>query len=254
MFKKVSSLLDRLLILDYTDRIMLKERQKNILEAVIREYIRTAKPIASTDLAGELDFEVSPATVRSEMLKLDELGYLEQPHTSAGRVPTDRGYRFFVDYAMDAVVPERSERNVIHELFAHDTIEDFTRECSRTISHLARAFIAIGVDDEVRIDRGFTEILDEPEFQDINHIKQFGKVIDLLDEDIQSFVEDEDEKILIGGENPMKEAQAYTMMITHWSHPKGFNGFLALVGPRRMDYQKNISLIRYINSLYESDE
>lgn len=233
---------------------MLKERQKIILEAVIRGYIRTAKPIASTDLADELDFEVSPATVRSEMLKLDELGYLEQPHTSAGRVPTDQGYRFFVDHAMDETVLDKSERKKIHELFAHDTVEEFTRECSRTISHLTHAFTAIGIDDDMFNDRGFTEILDEPEFQDINHIKQFGKLIDLLDDDMQSFVEDEQEKILIGGENPMKEARQYTMMITHWSHPKGFNGFLALVGPRRMDYQKNISLIRFINSYYDPDE
>lgn len=239
---------------DYTFRIMLKERQKNILEAIVREYIRTAKPIASADISGELDVEVSPATVRSEMLKLDELGYLEQPHTSAGRVPTDQGYRFFVDYAIDPAILDRFERAAIHELFTHDTREDFTKACSRTVSRLARAFIAIGVDDDVRTDRGFTEILDEPEFQDIRHIKQFGRLIDLLDDDMQPFVEDETEKILIGGENPIKEAQDYTMMITHWSHPKGFNGFLTLVGPRRMDYQKNISLIRYINSLYESDE
>lgn len=233
---------------------MLKERQKIILEAVIRGYIRTAKPIASADLAGELDFDVSPATVRSEMLKLDELGFLEQPHTSAGRVPTDKGYRFFVDHAMDGTALDRSERNTIRELFAHDTMEDFTRECSRTISHLTRAFTAIGIDDDVFSDRGFTEILDEPEFQDVSHIKQFGKLIDLLDDDMQSFLEDEEEKILIGAENPMKEARPYTMMITHWSHPKGFNGFLALVGPRRMDYQKNISLIRFINTFYDPDE
>lgn len=234
---------------------MLKERQKNILEAVVRGYIRTAKPIASADLLGELDFDISPATVRSEMLKLDDLGYLEQPHTSAGRVPTDQGYRFFVDYAIGTAILDRFERAAIRELFTHDTREDFTKACSRTVSRLARAFIAIGVDDDVRTDRGFTEILDEPEFQDISRIKQFGRLIDLLDEDMQSFVEDDEEKILIGGENPMKEARAYTMMITHWSHPKGFNGFLALVGPKRMDYQKNISLIRYFNSFYdESDE
>jgi len=234
---------------------MLKERQKIILEAVIRGYIRTAKPIASADLLDELEFDISPATVRSEMLKLDDLGYLEQPHTSAGRVPTDRGYRFFVDHAMDETVLDKSERKKIHELFDHDTIEEFTRECSRTISHLTHAFTAIGIDEDMFTDRGFTEILDEPEFQDISHIKQFGKLIDLLDQDLQPFLEDEEEKILIGAENPMKEARPYTMMITHWSHPKGFNGFLALVGPKRMDYQKNISLIRYFNSFYdESDE
>ena len=94
-------------------------------------------------------------------------------------------------------------------------------------------------------------MLNEPEFQDIDRIKQFGRLIDLLDEDMQSLTEDEEEKIFIGGENPLKEARPYTMMITHWRHPKGFDGFLAIVGPRRMNYQKNISLIRYLNSFYE---
>lgn len=234
---------------------MLKERQQIILEAIIREYIQSAKPISSAEILEDLDLNISPATVRSEMLKLDELGFLEQPHTSAGRVPTDRGYRFFVDHALDDVLLDRSERNRIRELFSHDTPDVFVRECSRTIAHITRTFTAIGIDDDMLTDRGFTEILDEPEFQDIKDVKQFGRLIDLLDEDMQSLVEDDEEKILIGGENPMKEARPYTMMITHWTHPKGFKGFIALVGPRRMDYQKNISLIRYINSLYdESNE
>ena len=233
---------------------MLKDRQKIILEAIIREYIRTARPIASAELLDDLELDISPATVRNEMLKLDELGYLEQPHTSAGRIPTDQGYRFFVDNTVNAAPLDRSERNQIRNLFYHDTFEDFARECSKTISHLARAFTSIGIDDDVVTDRGFTEILDEPEFQDIARIKQFGKLIDLLGEDMQTLVEDEEERIFIGAENPVKEARPYTMMITHWSHPKGFNGFLTIVGPKRMDYQKNISLIRYLNSFYEPDE
>ena len=142
---------------------MLKERQKIILEAIIREYIRTARPIASAELLEDLDLEISPATVRNEMLRLDDLGYLEQPHTSAGRVPTDQGYRFFVDHvvsydlcdagAVDSAPLQRSERNQIRNLFANNTREDFARECSRTISRLARAFTAIGIDDDVLTDR-----------------------------------------------------------------------------------------------------
>jgi len=228
---------------------MLKDRQQIILEAVIRGYIQTARPISSAELMDDLDLDISPATVRSEMLKLDELGYLEQPHTSAGRIPTDQGYRFFVDNAVNEVLLNRNERDRIQELFAHNTIEDFARELSRTIAHITRAFTAIGTDDDVLTDRGFTEILDEPEFQDINHVKQFGRLMDVLDEDMQSLAEDHGERILIGVENPMKEARPYTMMITHWTHPKGFKGFLTIVGPRRMDYQKNISLIRFINRL-----
>lgn len=237
---------------------MLKERQKIILETLIREHIRTARPVASHELLEELDFSVSPATVRNEMLQLDEMGYLEQPYTSAGRIPTDQGYRFFVDNAIDDKELDRRERNHIREVFETETLENFAREYGKTIARISRCFTAVGVENDLLVDSGFSEILHEPEFQDVNRIKAFGHLIDMLDEDFSVLIKkshDDDENIFIGKENLFKEAEPYTIMITHWSHPKGFNGFLALVGPTRMDYQKNISLIRYINSLYnEPDE
>src|SRR3989338_426955 len=96
---------------------MLKDRQKSILNAVIEDYIETAKPVASADLVKKFRFGVSPATVRNEMLTLGDLGYLEQPHTSAGRVPTDKGYRFFVDN-LSAIFPlTGTEEKLIHGAF-----------------------------------------------------------------------------------------------------------------------------------------
>ena len=77
--------------------MQLKDRQKDLLGQIIKEHIRTAKPVSSKELVEELGFKASSATIRHEMSELDKFGYLEQPHTSSGRVPTDRGYRFFVD-------------------------------------------------------------------------------------------------------------------------------------------------------------
>ena len=75
----------------------LTDRQKNILEIVIREYIENALPVSSKYIEEEYELGVSPATIRAELFDLIEEGYLYQPHTSAGRIPTDKGYRFFVD-------------------------------------------------------------------------------------------------------------------------------------------------------------
>lgn len=235
---------------------MLKERQKIILETLIREHIRTARPIASHELLEELDFSVSPATVRNEMFQLDEMGYLEQPYTSAGRIPTDQGYRFFVDNAINDKELDRGERNRIREVFETNTLENFAREYGKTIARISRCFTAVGLKDDLLVDSGFSEILHEPEFQDLDRIKAFGHLIDLLDKDFSALMKKscDDENIFIGKENAFKEAEPYTIMITHWFHPKGFSGFLALVGPTRMDYQKNISLIRYINSLYDESD
>src|SRR3989338_5512310 len=116
---------------------MLKERQKSILEATISEHLKTARPVASQELAHCFGLKVGPATVRNEMLKLDQLGYLEQPHTSAGRVPTDKGYRFFVDNLLEDIGLSEREQKMIRKVFSDlDGEEEFTKELSKTISQL----------------------------------------------------------------------------------------------------------------------
>lgn len=72
-----------------------------ILQAITNDYIQTADPVGSRTIARKYGLGVSPATIRNEMADLEELGYLEQPHTSAGRIPSDKGYRFYVDELMD---------------------------------------------------------------------------------------------------------------------------------------------------------
>lgn len=79
----------------------INQRKKQILKAIIQEHILTAEPVGSRTLAKNYDFGVSSATIRNEMADLEEMGYLEQPHTSAGRVPSDKGYRYYVDVLMD---------------------------------------------------------------------------------------------------------------------------------------------------------
>ena len=76
------------------------DRKLKILEAIIDEYIQTGEPVGSRNISKKLDLKLSPATIRNEMADLEEMGYLEQPHTSAGRVPSDRGYRLYVDSLM----------------------------------------------------------------------------------------------------------------------------------------------------------
>lgn len=232
---------------------MLKERQKSILEATISEHLRTARPVASQELVYGFGLKVGPATVRSEMLKLDKLGYLEQPHTSAGRIPTDKGYRFFVDNLLEEIgLPER-EQKLLKKTFSDLDGEEFIKELSRAISHLTGSLTAAGMfDDEMFYESGFSEVLKEPEFQDTEHIQKFGQLVDSLEENIREFFEDTDEKteqIFIGEENPIKEAQNCAMTLSTWTHPQGFKGFISIIGPRRTDYCKKISLVRYLKKI-----
>lgn len=80
---------------------MLSERQKRILSAIVDDYIRSAEPVGSRTISKRSDIGFSPATIRNEMSDLEELGYLEQPHTSAGRIPSEKGYRYYVDHLVD---------------------------------------------------------------------------------------------------------------------------------------------------------
>ena len=118
----------------------LDERAKDVLRAVVEEFIDSGEPVGSNHLTRRGDFEVSPATMRNVLAELEELGYLEKPHTSAGRVPTDQGYRFFVDTLVQLKEPSAKDRELIEQgLFAH-AIEDRLADAGKvlhSISHHA---------------------------------------------------------------------------------------------------------------------
>ncbi|MDP4159531.1 MAG: heat-inducible transcriptional repressor HrcA [Bacillota bacterium] len=93
--------------------MQMDERKRKILRAIVQDYIATAEPIGSRTIARKFDLGVSPATIRNEMADLEDLGYIEQPHTSAGRIPSDAGYRYFVDCLMDPQVLNDEEKEII---------------------------------------------------------------------------------------------------------------------------------------------
>ena len=94
----------------------LGKREREILRAIVHDYIHTGDPVASQPLLSRHDLEVSPATVRSVMADLEALGYLEKPHASSGRIPTERGYRLFVDALLKVRSPSPSDRERIEKL------------------------------------------------------------------------------------------------------------------------------------------
>jgi heat-inducible transcriptional repressor len=118
----------------------LDERKAAILRAVVEEYVETAQPVGSQTIAKAQDLQVSSATVRNEMTILEGEGYLTQPYTSAGRVPTDRGYRYFVDhFTREGALPAGQRRDV-SDFFAsaHQALEDLLTETSQLLSRVSR--------------------------------------------------------------------------------------------------------------------
>ena len=119
----------------------LSPRQEMLLRLIVKEHVETAGTVASGTLVDHYDLGVSPATVRNEMARLEDLGYLHQPHTSAGRVPTDRGFRYFVERLMeDHALPQNEQRTIAHQFYqARDRIEEWMPLASTVLARAAQA-------------------------------------------------------------------------------------------------------------------
>jgi heat-inducible transcriptional repressor len=113
------------------------ERAKDVLRVVVEEFISKGEPVGSSQLTRRGEFEVSPATMRNVLAELEELGYLEKPHTSAGRVPTDRGYRFFVDTLLQLKEPGANDRKLIEQGLTSTNVEERLGVASKVLYQLS---------------------------------------------------------------------------------------------------------------------
>lgn len=233
-------------------------RQETILSCVVETHIETAAPVGSCTLRERYHMDYSPATLRNEMGNLEDMGYLAQPHTSSGRVPTDRGYRYYVDYAI-----ERSPMNSGLENVEGDVLglsketretESLLEEVSRVMAACAReaSFVlapnAQGTPNRVRLYlQGSTHILEKPEFQDVSKVRNLFRLFEeksRLAEWISSQQSpSQDVSIRIGQENEPEAFHDCAVISARYDLPEGVTGTLAIVGPKRMRYAQTIPLV-----------
>ena len=129
---------------------MLDERKSAILRAIVEEYIQTAQPVGSNHVVAATNVQVSSATIRNDMVALERDGYLQQPHTSAGRVPTEKGYRFFVDHLGEPGLPEGADLTV-RSFFdrTHHRLEQLLADTSRLLANLTTyTAVVVGAEPE----------------------------------------------------------------------------------------------------------
>lgn len=233
---------------------MVNERQKAILQAVIDEFIESAVPVASGRIVNKYHFPYSSATVRNDFFELDTQGYLEQPHTSAGRVPTDKGYRFYADAIFDSDKRLARKQKKLVELSRVSEEEEFIRTASRMIAELSHGVACAGFPkEELFYKSGFAEALDEPEFDDGVTRKNFAALVDDIDVFLTEMIDDESfsfPRVFIGNENPIERARGYSMMISSFATPFHKEAVIGIIGPKRMDYQKNMLLLQELQTLW----
>lgn len=234
----------------------MQERHKKILAAVVEEYTNTALPVGSKILVDKYGFNISPATMRNDMGELEEKGYLFQPHTSAGRIPTDKGYRYFVERIMNnqdlSISEQKKLRTEVLKLKAQN--KRLTRTTAKLLSSLSGSLAISGMKSDFA-DFGIGELLENPEFREIDEFCKVAQVLDYIDENVETIlknVKEGETKIFIGKENPIKDIANCSMVVTPWKTKTGEKGVLALIGPKRMKYAKNKSLLDYMRKLLSS--
>lgn len=233
-------------------------RKALILEAVIREYEKTAEPVGSKAIASKYDIDASSATIRLEMAEMEAMGILEHPHISAGRTPTDKGWRYFIDVLMEEEdLNEKESKNLSEEI---NRIKEDADAIVKSISRILASFsrnLSIGtiLDPKDFYSFGVSKLLREPEFSKADLMLPVVDLIDNFEESIEEVyykINNNDIVVKIGKENPFG-IDGISTIFSRFSLKDGQDGFFCLIGPKRMNYPKNISLVERIKHLLDKN-
>lgn len=231
---------------------MLNDRQLHILSAIIEEYVATALPVASRTLVDKYAFSVSPATIRNDMVLLEDQGFLRQPHTSAGRVPTEEGYRIYLENVVRRQKTNRSSVQMRRAIAKSQDPRELVQEMAQCLTRLSGETAIASLNTGWNHYTGISKLFEKPEFSDVATLRALSAVVDRFDQTLRDIFGDVDDdvNIWIGGQNPFGE-QIATMMVKY-RLPNGMIGTLGLIGPMRMNYEKNINLLEQAKDLLDS--
>lgn len=227
-------------------------RKEAILDAIVREYIETGIPVSSLILTKKYSFPYSPATLRAEMAELEHLGYLTHPHTSAGRIPTEWGYRYFVNMmeAEKALLPPEGVVAKKRISSMHDRYERRLESASQVLSELTENIAFAGFPGEI-FSHGLGYLFSQPEFSDPHRVMKAAEIIDNLENLVEELPREFDTKVYIGSEAPIGKSAGCSMVISQFRTPFGGLGYLGIVGPMRMSYPKAMTAIKEVRKVLE---
>lgn len=247
------------------------QRQKEILFAIIEEYAEMAAPVGSVTLAKL--FDVSSATIRAEMARLEDMGYIAQPHTSAGRIPTDAGYRLYVnslteeiDKDIDATsIGKKREENPAKLLPGKGDRTTYAMEIRVNSQERADYAIRSAVDSLVELTgnlglatigdqlylAGISRLFTQPEFVDNSRVQSVAKLLDNLEPWLREAAPGEPLNIFIGQENPIGKTSGVSLIISKFRSPYSDKSYIGVLGPTRQNYGKVMSLVKQAGNMLE---
>lgn len=237
------------------------DRQDNLLKLIVEEHVHSAAPVSSALIAEKYLTDVSSATVRNDMADLEERGLIYQPHTSAGRVPTADGYRYYLDKFVLAGEIASAEKNIGAGHAGEVSTADLSMENSgqddrenakslaKKLAEISGEAVLIGFGPMDVYYTGLSRLFRQPEFVSQGLVYSMSEVIDHLDEVMAKvfYRIDAEVKVLLGPDNPFGESAAAVLAKCVLGRLECLIGIL---GPNRMDYQKNIEFIKQIQKIY----
>lgn len=231
------------------------ERQIQILAAIIEQHAEIAAPVGSVMLAKL--FNVSSATIRSEMVRLEEMGFITQPHTSAGRIPTDTGYRFYVNMLNDAYddkalpVLDRSTKAIEARVNIHsDHADRAIRSAVDSLVELTHNLGLATIGDELYIS-GIGNLFSQPEFAQTNHVQAVARLLDNLEPWLREAAPNEPLNVYIGSENPIGKTSGVSLIISRFRSPYSDRSYIGVLGSTRQSYAKVMRLVRHAGAMLE---
>jgi transcriptional regulator of heat shock response len=237
---------------------MIEPRKEQILKAVVEEYTETGLPVGSQSLASRHFQNLSAATIRNELAELVETGYLAQPHTSAGRVPSDLGYRHFVDYLMqEEPVPPQVGRLVRERVRGTADVGHVIDGVAALLAQLTRAAALVTMPhtpgDQLKhadvVHDGVRDLLRQPEFVEVERVRELVWVIEeahRLAALLESLVGDSGIQVVIGCENEWEPLRRFSVLVTTYGQRGRLWGTMGLIGPTRMRYSQAVSHLRQV--------
>jgi len=219
------------------------DRQARILQAIIEQYAEVASPVGSSLLAKV--FGVSSATVRAEMAELEHLGYIHQPHTSAGRVPSDKGYRFYVNHLAETdekpgatrigrALTARVQSGGQPELTIRNTVD--------TLVELTHNLGLATIGNELYMS-GLSNLFGQPEFMHPGQVQEVARLLDNLQPWLYETAPNEPLSVYIGSENPIGRAAGASLIISRFRSPFSDRSYIGVLGPTRQSYRDVMGLV-----------
>jgi heat-inducible transcriptional repressor len=221
----------------------MNKRKELILNIIIKDHIKTGAPVGSGVVVDRYQLGVSPATVRNEMAELEKEGYITQPHTSAGRVPTAKAYNHYLQSLASRKLKNEERRELDQAL--KDKDETGYKSGAKLLARLSGNAVFWAFHRHNYYYTGISNLFMQPEFTQVSMVYNISAVIDRMDEIIDEMYNNMNTgvRILIGSGNPFGD-HCGAILGNYYADNK--TGLFGILGPMRMDYAKNLSLVNYV--------